>query len=89
MANIMGLVSEQEFEDNSFHSFNNRRQTFWNYPEGGAPLMGLLSLTETEPTDTARNFGWYEARYEYPRTQTAGSDGPITATGSAVFPVMI
>lgn len=78
----MGLVSEKEFSDNSFHSFTNRRQTFWNYPEGGAPLMGLLSLMDTEATDSPRNFGWDEIRYQYPRTQLAGSDGPFSATGS-------
>jgi hypothetical protein len=82
MAGIMGLISEKEFSDNSFHSFTNRRQTFWNYPEGGAPLMGLMSLMDTEPTDSPKNFGWEEIRYAYPRTITAGADGPFSPTGS-------
>jgi len=82
MAGIMGLISEKEFSDNSFHSFNNRRQTFWNYPEGAATLSYLLSLMDSEPTDTPLNFGWEEIRYAYIRTQTAGGDGPFSASGS-------
>jgi len=84
MAGIMGLVSGKEFEDNSFHSLTNRRQVFHNYPQGAAPLMGLLSLMQSEKTDTALNFGWEEKRYYYPRTLTAVADsgtGAFNATG--------
>lgn len=84
---IMGLISGKEFADNSFHSFNNRREVFHNYPNGGAPLMGLLSLMEDEKTDTALNFGWEEKRYRYPRTTTAvatsGTGSFTAASGGA------
>lgn len=82
MSGIMGLISGKEFADNSFHSRNNRRQTFWNYPQGAATLTYLLSLMEEEATDTARNFGWEEIRYAYPRTTLDGGDGPFSPTGS-------
>lgn len=77
---LMGLISGKEFLDNSFHSFNNRREVFHNFPNGGAPLMGLLSLMEDEKTDTALNFGWYEKRYQYPRTTTVVAPGGGTGT---------
>jgi len=85
----MGLVSGKEFADNSFHSYTNRRQVFHNYPQGAAPLMGLMSLLGNEPTDTALNFGWHEKRYRYPRTLTAVADSgagafAATETGASI-----
>jgi hypothetical protein len=81
----MGLISGKEFADNSFHTRTNRRQVYHNYPQGAAPLMGLLSLTDTEAVDTTTNFGWEEKRYRYPRTLTANADsgtGAFAATSS-------
>jgi hypothetical protein len=78
MAGIMGLIGGKEFDDNSFHSFNNRRQVYHNFPNGGAPLMGLLSLMDTDPTDSPLNFGWNEKRYQSVRTTTAAQTGGTT-----------
>ena len=93
MAGILGLISGKEFEDNSFHSFTNRREVFHNFPNGGAPLMGLLSLMDTESTDTELNFGWNEKRYQYPRSLTAvatsGSGTFTTASGGAAAATLV
>lgn len=67
-------------------SLNSRRRVFYQYPNGAAPLLGLLSLMETEETDKAE-FGWHEDRLDDQRTQTAGisaGNGPFSASGSDV-----
>lgn len=67
MSAILGLVSGKTFSDNSFHNRNNRRRIFHDYPVGQFPLTGLLSLMDTEETDSSE-FGWYEKRFETPET---------------------
>lgn len=76
-------------------SLNSRRRVFYQYPNGGAPLLGLLSLMETEETDKAE-FGWWEDRMDDQKTTSvsisggngafsaSGTDTPLTAGGSAV-----
>ena len=67
-------------------SLNSRRRVFYQYPNGAAPLLGLLSLMETEETDKAE-FGWYEDRLDDQKTETAGisaTNGPFSASGSDV-----
>ena len=83
MAGIMGLISEEELK--THHSFTNRRQTFWNYPEGAATLMYLLSLMEDEKTDTPKNFGWEELRYAYIKTTTV-TTGTVFHTEGTTTP---
>jgi hypothetical protein len=58
---ILGLVSGKTFTDNSFHNRNNRRRIFHDYPVGQFPLTGLLSLMDTEVTDSFE-VGWWEKR---------------------------
>lgn len=70
MAAILGLVSGKTFTDKSFHNRNNRRRIFHDYPVGQFPLTGLLSLMDTEETDSSE-FGWYEKRFETPETTVA------------------
>ena len=77
MANILGLVSGKTFADNSFHNRNNRRRIFHDYPVGQFPLTGLLSLMDTEDTDSFE-FGWYEKRFKTPETTIAASGGSLT-----------
>ena len=70
----------------SKYSLTARRRVFYQYPNGKTPLMGLLSLMDTEETDKAQDFGWNEDRmleHEY-RTAQANSAGPFTdTTGSS------
>lgn len=77
---ILGLTSGKTFADQSFYSLNDRRQVFHSYPNG-APLTGLLSLMEDEPTDNPE-FGWFEKRYVDIKTNVAAGDEPLSATGT-------
>jgi hypothetical protein len=77
MSAILGLVSGKTFTDNSFHNRNNRRRIFHDYPVGQFPLTGLLSLMDTEETDSFE-FGWYEKRFKTPETTVAASGGSLT-----------
>lgn len=82
MSGILGLTSGKTFDDKAFYSLNDRRRVFREYPGGAAPLTGLLSLMDTEPTDNVK-FGWFEKRYVPVRTQlVAGTNSPISASGS-------
>lgn len=81
---MFGLMSSEQLSD-SF-SLNSRRRVFYQYPNGGAPLLGLLSLMETEETDKSE-FGWWEDRMDDQKTITAtisGADGAFSATGGDV-----
>lgn len=65
-------------------SLNARRRVFHQYPNGAAPLMGLLSLVdEPEEGQTDKTeFAWEEQRFETFQylTASANSDGPFTDT---------
>lgn len=56
---ILGLMNAESFASSRFQS--HRRQVFYFYPNGAAPLMGLLSLMKDEPVDDP-TFNWYEKR---------------------------
>lgn len=56
---ILGLMNAESFASNRFQS--HRRQVFYYYPNGAAPLMGLLSLMKDEACDDPV-FNWYEKR---------------------------
>lgn len=75
MAQILGLTDSNA--SSSYWSENARRQVFHQYPQGAAPLMGLLSLMGDEETDKPE-FGWWEDRMDAHKSLTA--DGP-GATG--------
>lgn len=95
--NILGLLTSQKFSARGDRFENHRRKILHAYPQGGAPLTGLLTMVkEEETTDT--KFHWYEKRYKQPRTVTRGaqltttapSDGDDTggsAVGSATLAV--
>lgn len=53
-------------------SLRSRRKIFWQFPQGAAPLMGLLSMLPSEETDKV-TFGWFERRFPILRTATAAS----------------
>lgn len=56
---ILGLMNAESFATNRFQS--HRRQVFYYYPNGAAPLMGLLSLMQDEEANDPA-FNWYEKR---------------------------
>lgn len=61
-----------------YESINSRRKIYWQFPQGAAQLMGLLSLLpNSEETDKSL-FGWWERRFPTQRTTTV-------ATGTAPF----
>lgn len=75
MAQILGLTDSNA--SSTYWSESARRQVFHQYPQGAAPLMGLLSLMGDEETDKPE-FGWWEDRMDPHKSVTA--DGP-GATG--------
>ncbi len=56
---ILGLINAESFSSSRFQS--HRRQVFYFYPNGTAPLMGLLSLMRDEACDDPV-YNWYEKR---------------------------
>jgi hypothetical protein len=80
-----GLVSSEQIDD--YWSQNTRRKIFYAYPNGTAPLTGLLSMSESEDTPQPV-FGWNEERWTETKTLTAANptggtnkDGPFTGAG--------
>lgn len=83
MSAILGLLGTEQLAN--FRFKNVRRSVFYDYPNGAAPLTGLLSLQEEESTNDPE-FSWWEKRLKEQRTTTASqgsSKGPfLTAAGS-------
>lgn len=84
----LGLVSSEQIDD--YWSQNTRRRVFYAYPNGTAPLTGLLSMMESEDTPIPE-FGWNEERWQETATTTVNNptggtnkDGPFTAAGGTV-----
>lgn len=71
---ILGLLSSESFASNRFK--NIRRSVFYFYPNGAAPLMGLLSLMKEEVTNDPE-FHWFEKRLQPQRTVTAAITGNV------------
>lgn len=63
----LGLISSEQI--NGYWSANTRRRIFYAYPNGTAPLTGLLSLMENKDTPLPE-FGWNEERWAAIKTQT-------------------
>ena len=81
---ILGLTSTETFNSNGFYAQNDRRTVFREFPNGAAPLTGLLSLIDMEATDNSE-FGWFEKRFNQPRgelSQNSTNKGAWSATGS-------
>lgn len=78
---ILGLITTESFAANRFT--NIRRMVFYFYPNGAAPLVGLLSLLDSEETNDPK-FSWWEKRLDQQRTTTAtNTTGSfITNTGT-------
>lgn len=78
-----GLASTETIKD--YKSLNSRRKIFYQYPNGAAPLMGLLSMLPSEDTDKPE-FGWWERRFPQQRTKTVASGtAPFTNGDDSAF----
>jgi hypothetical protein len=74
---ILGMVGTESLSTERFT--NIRRKVFELYPNGSAPLLGILSLMDEEETNDPE-FKWYESRYVEQRTLTVSqgsSKGPF------------
>ena len=83
MAAILGLLGTEQFDAERFK--NIRREVFYQYPNGAAPLTGILSLLDEEDTNDPE-FKWYEKRFPTQTTLTVtqgSSKGPfLTGAGA-------
>lgn len=73
----LGLISSEQIDD--YWVQNTRRRIFYAYPNGTAPLTGLLSLMESKDTPLPQ-FTWNEERWAAIKTQIETSGVP---SGSA------
>lgn len=80
---ILGLINSESFVNDRFKNY--RRTVFYYYPQGAAPLTGLLSLMKDEETNDPQ-FYWYEKRKDPQRAITAVISGGTVfyATGITV-----
>lgn len=78
---IFGLLDAEKFANQRFKNF--RRSIFYYYPNGSAPMIGLLSLMDEEETNDPE-FYWFEKIKDDQRTLTvANTTGAfITNTGT-------
>lgn len=58
---LFGLLSTEDFASERFTSI--RRAVFYQYPNGAAPLLGLLSMLDGEVLNDPE-FSWYEDRLQ-------------------------
>jgi len=78
---ILGLLHTEASGIDRLKNF--RRMVFYNYPNGSAPLIALLSQLKEESTNDPE-FSIYEKRLAEQRTITAQANslGPFTTTGT-------
>lgn len=81
MAQILGLMDSADLS--AKYSETARRNVFYQYPNGAAPLMGLLSLMEEEYVDKP-TFGWWEDRHQAYKSQTYHNTTSAFATTGGV-----
>jgi hypothetical protein len=79
MPDVLGLLTSDSLT--TYRAENARRRVFYEYPQGRAQLMGLLSTMDSTSVGFDE-FGWWEDRYTELRTQSAqaNSAGPFTDT---------
>src|SRR5215831_14214797 len=77
---ILGLLNTESAGLDRLKNF--RRSVFYNYPNGSAPLIALLSMLKEESTNDPE-FQIFEKRLGEQRTVTAQANaaGPFTAQG--------
>jgi hypothetical protein len=69
---ILGLPSSAKFAAEGDRFYNHRRKILHYYPNGGAPLTGLLSMIPEESVNDSI-FYWYEKRYQSPKSTLRGT----------------
>lgn len=79
---LLGLLHTEASGIERYGNF--RRSVFYNYPNGSAPLLALLSMLKEESTNDPM-FTIYEKRFAEQRTTTASANaaGPFTAAGGS------
>ncbi len=83
MAAIFGLCSTETYDSERFK--NIRRSVQYQYPNGSAPLTGLLSIADSEETNDPQ-FSHWEKRWTLPKTLTAAQssgNGPFMNSAGA------
>lgn len=75
---ILGLPSSAKFAAEGDRFYNHRRKILHSYPNGKAPLTGILSMVPEETTNDSL-YIWYEKRYKSPVTLLRGTN-PVTTT---------
>jgi len=78
----LGLITSEQIS--GYWAQNTRRSVFYSYPQGAAPLTGLLSLTDSEETPQPE-YGWNEERWSMISTQLnvlAATSVPFHLTGT-------
>lgn len=87
MSILVGLIGTEQLAAQRFK--NIRRTVFYNFPNGAAPLLGLLSVMESEEPVNDSEFVWYEDRFPERSTTTSawagGSNGPFATDAGAAF----
>jgi hypothetical protein len=80
---ILGLINAESFVNERFK--NVRRSVFYFYPNGAAPLTGLISMLKEEVTNDPE-FRWYEKRLPEQKLPTASiaANVPWYSTGITV-----
>lgn len=76
---ILGMIGTEQLANQRFK--NVRRSVMYDYPNGSAPLLALLSLLDEESTNDPE-FSWWEKRYKEQKTLTVSigsSKGPFFA----------
>lgn len=58
---ILGLLGTEQYASERFKSV--RRSVFYQYPNGAAPLVGLLSMLDGEVLNDPE-YSWYEERFK-------------------------
>lgn len=71
----LGLTTSENLA--TYWSRNTRRRVFYDFPQGTAPLAGLLSMMDSEETPIPE-FGWNEERYTAVQTTTSTSGQPTS-----------
>ena len=82
MASLLGLTATDDLASHA--SLSARRKVFYAFPNGSAPMTGLLSMADSDSTDKAE-FGWYHKREDDMRVVLGtgtGGHGPFSPTGT-------
>jgi len=78
---ILGLINSESFSSERFK--NVRRSVFYFYPNGAAPLTGLISLLKEEVTNDPE-YKWYEKRLPEQKLNTAAISSTIPFYATAI-----